>query len=92
METKWLAYRIFPEPLGTTYQDYDLMNRADVEKLFDYCQILEAMISRQGWQFLINHHSYPVLFEINEGSEWFDCESVEEFIFEVEAHIDSLPI
>ncbi|MGQ3480680.1 hypothetical protein [Paenibacillus sp. TY11] len=55
MERKWLAYRIFPEPLGTTYQDYDLTNRADVEKLFDYCQILEAMISRQGWQFLINH-------------------------------------
>ncbi|MGG1652640.1 hypothetical protein ACIFOE_20260 [Paenibacillus sp. NRS-1783] len=92
METKWLAYRIFPEPLGTTYQDYDLMNRADVEKLFDYCQILESMISRQGWQFLINHHSYPVLFEINKGSEWFDCESLEEFIFEVESHIDSLPI
>ncbi|MDQ0046855.1 hypothetical protein J2T18_001127 [Paenibacillus polymyxa] len=92
METKWLAYRIFPEPLGTTYQHDDLMNRADVEKLFDYCQILEAMISRQGWQFLINHYSYPVLFEINKGSEWFDCESLEEFIFEVESHIDSLPI
>ncbi|MGW8957352.1 hypothetical protein [Paenibacillus sp. NPDC055715] len=91
MGTKWLAYRIFPEPLGTTYQDYDLMNRVDVEKLFGYCQILEDMISRQGWQFLINHHSYPVLFEINKGSEWFDCESLEEFIFEVESHIDSLP-
>ncbi|WP_016821856.1 hypothetical protein [Paenibacillus polymyxa] len=68
------------------------MNRADVEKLFDYCKILESMISRQGWQFLINHHSYLVLFEINKGSERFDCESLEEFIFEVESHIDSLPI
>ncbi|BFT72416.1 hypothetical protein [Paenibacillus sp. P36] len=91
MEMKWLAYRIYPEPFGTKYQYTDLMNKAIVEKLFDYCQILEAMISREGWDFLINYHGYQVLYEINEKSEWFDCEHLEGFIFEVEAHIDILP-
>ncbi|MBA2937217.1 hypothetical protein HZF08_02780 [Paenibacillus sp. CGMCC 1.16610] len=57
MEMKWLAYRIYPEPFGTKYQYTDLMNKAIVEKLFDYCQILEAMISREGWDFLIHFAS-----------------------------------
>ncbi|MDQ0899256.1 hypothetical protein [Paenibacillus sp. V4I7] len=91
MEMKWLAYRIYPEPFGTTYQYTDLLNRAIVEVLFDYCQILEAMISREGWNLLINYHGYQVLYEINEKSNWFDCENLEAFIFEVEALIDILP-
>ncbi|MCY9662256.1 hypothetical protein P5G65_12430 [Paenibacillus chondroitinus] len=62
MEMKWLAYRIYPKPFGTTYPYIDLMNKAIVEKLFDYCQILEAMISREGWNFLINYHGYQVLY------------------------------
>ncbi|KRE70842.1 hypothetical protein [Paenibacillus sp. Soil750] len=91
MEMKWLAYRIYPEPFGTTYQYTDLLNEAAVETLFDYCQILEAMISREGWEFIINYYGYQVLYEINERSNWFDCENLEGFNFEVEAHMDSLP-
>ncbi|WP_028552109.1 hypothetical protein [Paenibacillus sp. UNC451MF] len=91
MEKKWLAYRIYPEPIGTEYHYTDLLNRATVEKLFDHCQILEAMISREGWKLLINHHGYHALYEINKKSDWFDCEHLEGFIFEVEAHIESLP-
>ncbi len=91
MDKKWLAYRIYPEPCGTEYQHSNLMDRADVECLFDYCQILEAMISRAGWIELIAYHGYQVLYEINEKSGWFDCDNLEEFIFEVESHVDSLP-
>jgi hypothetical protein len=68
MEKNWLAHRIYPEPFGTEYKYADLLNRVIVEELFDYCQILEAMISRAGWKLLINHHGYQVLYEINEKS------------------------
>jgi hypothetical protein len=91
MDKKWLAYRIYPEPCGTEYQHSNLMDRADVECLFDYGQILEAVISRVVWIELIAYHGYQVLYEINEKSGWFDCDNLEEFIFEVESHVDSLP-
>jgi hypothetical protein len=90
VDKKWLAYRIYPEPSGTEYQYSNLMNKAEVECLFDYCQVLEAMISRDGWKVLIDYYGFQGLYEINEKSGWFDCDNLEEFIFEVESHIDSL--
>lgn len=91
MEKKWLAYRIYPEPSGTEYSHSSLMDKATVERLFDYCQILEGVISREGWKVLIDHYGFQELYKINEHSGWFDCGSLEEFIFEVNSHIDSLP-
>lgn len=41
---------------------------------------------------MINHHGFQVLYEINEQSDWFDCENLESFVIEVKEHIDSLPI
>jgi hypothetical protein len=41
---KWLADRIYPDPIGTDYQYTDLLNRAIVEELFNYCQIFGAIL------------------------------------------------
>lgn len=49
------------------------------------------MISRAGWIELIAYPGFQGLYEINEKSGWFDCDNLEEFIFEVESHVDSLP-
>lgn len=35
-----------------------------MEKLFDYIQIYLAVISKDGWNFLIEQYSYERLFEI----------------------------
>ncbi|WP_408894392.1 hypothetical protein [Paenibacillus taichungensis] len=73
------AYRIYPEPNGTNYYQSDLITREQVERLFDYCQILEAIIFEKGWIFLVNNYGFEDLFSINNKSEWFECNDVEEF-------------
>lgn len=73
------AYRIYPEPSGTNYFQKDLMKREQVEKLFDFCQILEAIIYDIGWDFLIDYYGYPVLYEINSKSGWLNCTNLEEY-------------
>ena len=47
-----------------------------LERLFDYCQILEAYITKSGWLFLINHYGYEKLFEIDKRSRWFDEDTI----------------
>ena len=41
-----IAYRMYPLPKGTVYSEDDIQTIEDVIKLFDYCQILEALISK----------------------------------------------
>ena len=59
-----LAFYLYPfEPHNKSiapieYTKEDLMNPSKVEELFDYCQILEAYITRPGWEFLIQVHGY----------------------------------
>ncbi len=67
-----LAWRVYPEPTGTYYTQEDLQTAHDVECLFDYCQILEAQITAQGWQFLIKQYGVEGLLSINERSGWWD--------------------
>ncbi|MDE6312322.1 MAG: hypothetical protein K2M46_01665 [Lachnospiraceae bacterium] len=81
---KELALYIYPEPKGTPYYKENLLSEKMVEQLFDYYQILEALIYREGWDFLILHYGYERLFEINKRSECFDCDSLEEFIQYIE--------
>ena len=38
-----IAYRMYPLPKGTVYSEDDIQTIEDVIKLFDYCQILEAL-------------------------------------------------
>jgi hypothetical protein len=81
-----LAYRIYPESDGTIYYESDLIHTDIVEILFDYCQIGEAIIMEEGWQFLIRQHGISSLFDMNAKSGWFDCENAEEFIARIEEY------
>ena len=58
------------------------------EELFDYCQILEAYISKKGWAFLIDYYGYEKLYEIDKKSGWFDDETLEKYIASVQYEID----
>ena len=64
-----LAFYLYPfEPHNKSiapieYTKKDLMNPSKVEELFDYCQILEAYITRPGWEFLIQVHGYEGLYK-----------------------------
>ena len=64
--SKWGAYVYFYE--SQKYREYtedDLMKPETVEELFDYCQILEAYITKRGWAVLIDYYGYEKLFEID---------------------------
>ncbi len=58
-------YTFVPNQDIKEYTKEDLMNPDKVEKLFDYCQILEAYITKSVWKFLIQHYRYKKLYEIN---------------------------
>ena len=66
------------------YWEGDLNNERKVENLFDYAQILEVVINKKGWEYLIDKYGLKALFEINQRSGWIDCETIEEFKMRVE--------
>ena len=74
-----IAYKIYPLPNGTKYTEEDIQTIDDVIRIFDYCQILEAYISINGWNYLIDRFGLNELFEADKRSGWFDCNSIEEF-------------
>ncbi|MBQ2347201.1 MAG: hypothetical protein II388_02370 [Clostridia bacterium] len=55
----------------------DLLQPEKVKELFDYCQILEAYITKKGWQFLIESYGYDKLYEIDKRSGWLSDQSTE---------------
>ena len=65
------------------------MDPDKVEELFDYCQILEAYITKSGWDFLIDHYGYDGLYDIDKKSKWFDAENLEEFKLYINGAIES---
>lgn len=87
-EKRELAFRIYPLPHGTSYGYTDLLQPETVEILFDYCQIMEAVIYKEGWEMLLNYHGLETLYELNNKSGWFDCGSMDEFLQYIEANIE----
>lgn len=81
-----LAYRRFPEPKGVEYFAEDLDSEQNVIELFDYCQILEAIIYENGWYYLNEKYGVKKLFELNQKSGWLDCETIEEFLEDMKIH------
>lgn len=79
-----IAYRIYPFPNGTIYTEEDVKTIDDVVRLFDYCQILEAIISKDGWGYLINNFGIKKIYQANKLSDWLDCNSIEEFSYIVQ--------
>ena len=72
MEKPLLAWYQYPKPDGTSF--YDLSDPAIVEIIFDYCQILLAYVTKEGWQSLVKVHGIEGLLVINKRSGWFDEE------------------
>ena len=82
--SKVLAFYIYPEPKGTEYLRDDLADPNTVIRVFDYCQILLASITKAGWEFLVDHYGYEKLFELDRISAWKNCDSVTEYKTEIE--------
>lgn len=74
-----LAHRIYPLTEGIAYYEKDLETAKQIEELFDYCQILEASIFKEGWNYLINRFGYEELYNINLKSGWMEADTLEEF-------------
>lgn len=77
-----LAFYHYPFVQNQDFREYteeELSHASKVEELFDYCQILEAYITKSGWDFLIRRYGYEGLYEIDRRSGWFDAVSLEEF-------------
>ena len=74
-----VAFRIYPLPDGKVYTEEDIKNLEDVVELFDYCQIYEAMISKEGWDYLIDTFGMEMLYEADKKSGCFSADSLEEF-------------
>jgi hypothetical protein len=70
-----LAWYSYPEPDGKIYTSKELESLTVVEELFDYCQILLAFISQEGWQFLVETHGVEKLLAVNTISGWFSEDS-----------------
>lgn len=82
-----LAYYLYPFVQNRDVREYtkeDLLKPEKVEELFDYCQILEAYITKKGWEFLIENYGYDKLYEIYKRSGWLtersSDSSIEEYI------------
>ncbi len=88
MKSEYLAYIIYPEPHGMEYFESDLRNSKQVIQLFDYCQILEAVINKEGWVYLIDKFGFEKLFEFNNISGWKDCESLSEYKLDIKNEIN----
>ncbi|WP_155979030.1 hypothetical protein [Oscillibacter sp. 1-3] len=86
-----LAFYIYPLPQGTSFTANDLSVSDNVRILFDYMQIFLAVISKEGWEFLIQQYGYDGLFEINSKSGWIDCERLDEFIEVLEYEKETSP-
>lgn len=54
-------------------------------------QIILAVISKEGWYFLIQQYGYERLFEINNQSGWIDYETIGEFVEELEYYKETSP-
>lgn len=86
-----LAFYLYPFEPNQKFREYtedDLKDPKIVEELFDYCQILEAYITKDGWEFLTKYHDYEQLYEIDKRSGWFDEETIDAFKEAVKQVID----
>ncbi|MFG6367343.1 MAG: hypothetical protein K1W16_02760 [Lachnospiraceae bacterium] len=86
-----LAFYHYPFVQNQNFRAYtkeDLSDSSKVEKLFDYCQILEAYITKSGWDYLIQRYGYEGLYHIDQKSGWFNAENLEEFKQCVDAEVE----
>ena len=88
-----LAYYHYPFDENNNYTEYiedDLSNPEKLQELFDYCQILEAYITYDGWKFLVKKYGFKKLFEINNKSGWIDADNIQEYQSWIEQEMQTL--
>ena len=84
MDNRTLGWYQFPEPEGTRYTARELRDPERVEELFDYCQIWYAVISREGWDFLLKTYGLEGLYPIDRRSGWHDSPDLAAYAADVE--------
>lgn len=75
LQSVLMAWYIYPEPEGTKYIADDLRKPEMVIELFHHCQVLLAIVTAEGWQFLIQTYGIEGLLELDTRSGWFVDES-----------------
>lgn len=82
-----LAYYANPYASRNDIREYtkeELLKPEKVMELFDYCQILEAYITEEGWDFLIQNYGYAGLYAMDQKSGWLseksDENTLEEYV------------
>lgn len=75
-----LAFHIYPFPDGREYDRNELSNETNVIQLFDACQILEAIITSDGWEYLIDQYGIEKLFKLDCASGWHDEKTLSDYI------------
>jgi len=75
-----LAYEYYNSQIGENYFKNNLETDKQIEKLFDFCQILRANITDIGWKYFFETIGIVKMFEIDKTSGWFDTENQKEWI------------
>ncbi len=80
MKKEILAWRKFPEPVGTLYTAADLMHKEAIIALFVASQTSEAYINADGWRLLFERYGFDGLYEIDAISQWLTTSDEGEWI------------
>ena len=78
-----LGWYLFPEPEGTCYGEEELKDPEVVKELFGYCGLWYALISQEGWDFLLEVYGLERLYQIDHDSLWHDSLDLTQFAADV---------
>lgn len=87
-----LGLYIYPIPNGTEYTQSDLVIKEKVIELFGFCGILEGLITKEGWDFLIEFYGYEKLYQMDKEAMWFDEDTMEKYIEIVKNEREAAPL
>ena len=73
-DVNFLAAHGDPRAPLAVYSADELRDPKQVEELFDYCQILQGVISAAGWRHLLEVHGLDALLAIDRRSGWLDAD------------------
>ena len=80
LKTEILAWRRIPKTKGENYTEKELCETQKVIELFDYCQILQAVIFDVGWKYLFEKYELKGIIGIDSKSQWLNDEDIGEWI------------
>jgi len=81
-----LAWRKYPDPLGSYYYNHSLEKEFYVKVLFEFCKKMEAKIFPAGWKFLMLNYGLKGLYKIDKVNCWFDVSSTKVWLESILYH------